>query len=70
MTDVEPAVVTLDAARGLVGTALDEASAAPRVSWDSPAAERFRARAADLTRVLLSDLDTLDQALRQVRGLE
>lgn len=68
MDGAEPAV-SLAAARGLVESAAQELAAAQRVGWESVAAERFREEAALVTRLLVGDLDALDEAARLVGGL-
>lgn len=64
----EPAVA-LAAVRALVESAVDEAVAAQRVGWESVAAVRFRAEAASQTRLLVGELDAVDEAVRLVGGL-
>ncbi|GAB3159402.1 hypothetical protein GCM10027059_05590 [Myceligenerans halotolerans] len=68
MDATEPAVA-LAAVRGLVESAVDEATAAQRVGWESAAATRFRAEAASQTRLLVGDLDAVDEAVRLIGGL-
>ncbi|MBL0886070.1 hypothetical protein [Myceligenerans indicum] len=68
MSVFEP-MPALAAARGLVEAAMEDAAQATRVGWDSAAAERFRDEAASLTRLLVAELDALDEAGRLVGEL-
>ncbi|MBO0609538.1 hypothetical protein [Myceligenerans salitolerans] len=62
-------LMALTAARRLVEVAVDQAAAAQRVEWESPAATRFRVEAAQQTHALVGQLDLLDEAVRLLRGL-